>query len=142
MEAFIVGPDEGDGYALGGGDVTIKAMPEQTGIGGFSVETFPPGFASPTHIHHRDDGVFYLLEGLMRIKCGDVDAIAMPGSTIYLPRGVPHAFRVEGESPARWFNVQSPHGDFMLRTIAAAQPGAFADPAAAEAIELVGPAPF
>ncbi|MEX0682914.1 MAG: cupin domain-containing protein [Dehalococcoidia bacterium] len=144
MEAFVIGADEGQRYALGGGDVIIKAMPEQTGIGGFAVETFPAGFATPYHIHHRDDGVFYLLDGSMRIKCGQVDTIAHAGSTIFLPRGVPHAFRVEGASPARWFNVQSPHGDFMLQAIAFAGSNSNAPATVPDAgsIELLGPPPF
>lgn len=142
---FVVGPDGGDRYELGGGEVVIKAMPEQTGIGGFSVEAFPPGFASPEHVHHRDGGVFFILEGSMRIRCGDLDAVAHAGATVYLPRGVPHAFRVEGSGPVRWFNVQSPHGDFMHRTMAMAatsSPGQ-ADPAADSAvIEVLGAPPF
>jgi len=144
MNAFVIGPDEGDRYEIGGGVVVVKAMPQQTSIGGFSVETFPPGFATPEHVHHRDDGVFYILEGSMRFKCGEVDAVAHAGATIYLPRGVPHAFRVEGDTPVRWFNVQSPHGDFMLRAIAVAartSPGP-AVPSDESAIELLGPPPF
>jgi mannose-6-phosphate isomerase-like protein (cupin superfamily) len=138
MQAFVIPPDGGDRYDLRGSEINVKAMPPETGIGGFSVESAPPGFATPEHIHHRDDGVFYVLEGTMRIKCGDLDAIAGAGSMVYLPRGVPHAFRVEGSSPARWFNVQAPHGDFMLSIM-----GAGADASAeAGALVVLGPPPF
>lgn len=142
MQPFVVGPDEGDRYPIGGSDIVIKAMPEQTGIGGFSIETSPPGFATPEHVHHRDDGVFYILEGSMRIKCGDLDAVAGPCAMVYLPRSIPHAFRVEGDAPVRWFSVQSPHGDFMRRAIASTA-GTQPSPGAARAdIEVLGPPPF
>lgn len=142
MEPFIIGPDEGRRYLLGGGEVVIKAMPEHARIGAFSVETFPPGFSSPLHVHHRDDGVFYLLDGRMRIKCGEVDAIAGPGATVFLPRGVPHAFRVEGDASASWFNVQAPHGDFMLRAMQASGDAPAGSPGEDGHIEIVGPPPF
>jgi mannose-6-phosphate isomerase-like protein (cupin superfamily) len=143
MEPFVVSAEEGLRVAVGGGDVLIKAMPDRTGIGGLSVETFPAGFATPYHVHHRDNGVFFLLEGSMRIKCGGIDAVAQAGSMIFLPRDVPHAFRVEGVSPARWLSIQSPHGDFML----SAMEGAGVTPASTPplpdgAIEVLGPPPF
>lgn len=139
MAAFVVGPDEGERYELRGGEVIVKAMPGETDIGGFSVEMFPAGFATPEPVHHRDDGVFYILEGSMRVKCGDLDSLAGAGAMIFLPKGVPHAFRVEGDAPVRWFNVQSPHGDFMLGAKEMAVSGAAGGDAA---IELLGPPPF
>jgi mannose-6-phosphate isomerase-like protein (cupin superfamily) len=143
MPGFVIDPNGGERFEFNGGEVRVLAMPEQTGIGGFSVETFPPGFASPLHIHRRDGGVFFVLEGTMRIRCGDLEHIATPGSMVYLPPEVPHAFRVEGDSRARWFSVQSPHGDFMLSTIARSRGEA---PALAVegpgAIETVSAPPF
>ena len=140
MDGFVIGPGAGDSYEFNGGEVCIKAMPEHTGLGGFSVETFPKGFASPWHVHHRDTGVFFVLEGTMHIRCGELDALASVGSMIFLPPGVPHAFRVEGDAPARWFSVQSPHGDFMLSTMARSRQSAAGTKA--PAIETLGPPPF
>ena len=131
MKPRIVGPADARRYMVGGHACDVVSMPDENGIGGFALETSPVGFASPFHVHHRDDGVFYILEGAIRIKCGDLDAVAVQGSTIFLPRGIPHAFRVEGEVPLRWFNLQAPHGDFMCRTM-----GEEAD------IEVLGPSPF
>ena len=137
MEPFVLGPDEGSSYAFGGGTVVVKAMPHQTGIGGFSVETFPPGFAAPLHRHTVDAGVFFVLEGAVRIMSGGVDTVAVAGSMVFLPAGVPHAFKVEGDAPARWFNVQSPNGDFLRASIAAAEGGP-----PPGGIERIGPPPF
>jgi mannose-6-phosphate isomerase-like protein (cupin superfamily) len=109
----------------------VISMPDENGIGAFALETSPAGFASPLHVHHRDDGIFYILEGAIRLKCGDLDALAVQGSTIFLPRGIPHAFRVEGDAPLKWFNLQAPHGDFMLRAM-----GQTAE------IDVLGPSPF
>jgi len=143
MQGFVLGPTEGKVYELQSGNVRVTGLPEQTGIGSFSIESFPPGFASPLHVHHRDAGVFFVLEGIMRIRCGDMESVAGPGSTVFLPAGVPHAFRVEGDAAARWFNVQAPHGDFVLQTIARVDGGAFPETAAGKpAVEPVGPPPF
>ena len=131
MEPFIVDAQNTRRYMFGEHTCDVVSMPEENDIGGFAVESAPVGFASPFHVHHRDDGIFYILEGTIRIKCGDLDAVAVQGATIFLPRGIPHAFRVEGDVPVKWFNLQSPHGDFMRRAM-----GQSAE------IEVLGPPPF
>jgi mannose-6-phosphate isomerase-like protein (cupin superfamily) len=131
VKPFIVRAEDARRYTFGEHVCDVVSMPEENGIGGFAVETSPVGFASPLHVHHRDDGVFYILEGAIRIQCGDLNAVAVPGSTVFLPRGIPHAFRVEGDVPLKWLNLQAPHGDFMLRAM-----GQGAE------IEQLGPPPF
>ena len=143
MEGFVLGPDEGTSYTFLGGEVRALALAEDTGLGSISIETFPSGFASPLHVHHRDAGVFFLLSGMMRIRCGDEEWIASPGSTIFLPPGVPHAFRVEGNEPASWFSIQSPFGDFVEQ--AKAQAEGIDTPltrTGEPAIQRLGPSPF
>lgn len=117
MKPFVIQPGGGEVFQYGEGTVEVVALPDATGIGAFSIETFPPGFASPLHVHSRDAGVFFLFEGSIRLKCGELDVVAEAGSTIFLPPGVPHAFKVVGDVAARWFNVQSPHGDFIFRAM-------------------------
>lgn len=136
MKPFVVAPGAGEVHQFGNGTVEIVGLPETTGIGAFSIETFPPGFASPLHIHGRDGGVFYLLEGAIRLTAGDLDTVATAGSTIFLPAGVAHAFRVESDTPARWFNVQSPHGDFILRAMGSPLPDVQPEP-----LRVLGPFP-
>jgi quercetin dioxygenase-like cupin family protein len=69
--------------------------------------TMPEGFSPPRHIHTREDEVFLVLDG---DACFDIDGrrlLAGPGTTVYMPRGVPHTFRVQ--SPvARMLGIMTP----------------------------------
>ena len=59
----------------------------------------PQGFSPSRHVHTREDEVFLVLDGDV---CFDVDGerrAAGPGTTAYMPRGVPHSFRIQ--SPSR-----------------------------------------
>jgi quercetin dioxygenase-like cupin family protein len=69
--------------------------------------TMPRGFSPPRHIHTREDEVFVVLDGDV---CFDVDGelrLAGPGTTVYMPRGVPHTFRIESPS-ARMLGIMTP----------------------------------
>lgn len=87
------------------------ASSEHTG-GAFelSLVTQPPGTAPPLHVHTRTDEVFYLLDGTMTYQAGDQLYELAAGSFIYLPRGVPHAFRITGTTPVRFLGLSSPAG--------------------------------
>lgn len=121
------------------------------------VETFPAGFASGLHNHETEDKCFYVLQGEMRVRCGDLDALAGEGAFVFLPRGVAHAFKVGDDGPATWLNIQAT-GDFR-RLIeetgvpapahrlpkpeeAHRDPRAFASAARNHHLELLGPPPF
>ena len=89
---------------------TIKASSEQTG-GKYSVVEIlaPDGYGSVVHVHHREDEGFYILEGEMNFYVGDQMIKAHPGSYLFGPKDVPHAFTVES-GPARLLFVFSPAG--------------------------------
>jgi quercetin dioxygenase-like cupin family protein len=72
--------------------------------------TAPAGFGPPRHIHTREDEVFHLLEGDVCFEIDGRRQVAGPGTTVWMPRGVPHGFRVE--SPvATMLGIISP-GDY------------------------------
>jgi quercetin dioxygenase-like cupin family protein len=54
----------------------------------------PAGLATPLHIHPGESEAFYILEGHMSYQAGDDVHELIAGSFVFLPRGVPHAFRV------------------------------------------------
>ena len=89
---------------------TIKASSEQTG-GKYSVVEIlaPDGYGSVVHVHHREDEGFYILEGEMDFYVGDQMIKAHPGSYLFGPRDVPHAFTFES-GLARLLFVFSPAG--------------------------------
>lgn len=62
--------------------------------------TAPAGFGPPRHVHTREDEVFHLLEGHVSFEIDGRRQVAGPGTTVWMPRGVPHGFRVESDVAA------------------------------------------
>jgi mannose-6-phosphate isomerase-like protein (cupin superfamily) len=58
------------------------------------------------HVHHADDEAWHVLEGTLRFKFADRQVEAMPGSTVFVPRGVPHTYEAMGS--ARYLIVLTP----------------------------------
>jgi quercetin dioxygenase-like cupin family protein len=141
-----------DAFWWQGSLMTIKARAEDTGGALGLVEgSFYEGFGPPLHVHSREDEALYVLEGQIRFRQGDDEFVAGPGTWVWGPRGVPHAFKVESES-ARALVVITPGGlerMFEEGGVAAAEsaepPDQAYDPEAAIAIskrfgfEVVGP---
>ena len=54
-----------------------------------------------THIDHRDDEAFFVLEGTYSCLLGDQTLECGPGESFFAPRGTPHAFKNVGDTQAR-----------------------------------------
>jgi len=67
--------------------------------------TLPVGHAPALHVHDNLDDTWYVLEGQMAVRCGDEEMVVGAGSWVSMPQGVPHAFRVIGDEPARILTV-------------------------------------
>jgi len=52
-----------------------------------------PGSASPLHVHRREDEIFVVLTGEGLVWVGEERHDVGPGSAMFLPRNVPHAYR-------------------------------------------------
>lgn len=108
---ITVNRDDGEAVWFLASRMTVKATSETTdGLYGLIEAELPPGFSPPTHIHHREDEAFYVLDGELTYRCGDEYFSAGAGAYVFLPRHVPHSFVVEGDSPARILNITSPGG--------------------------------
>jgi mannose-6-phosphate isomerase-like protein (cupin superfamily) len=82
--------------------MTVKVGAAETAGAYMVVECLlAPGFGPPPHIHHRDDEAFYILDGELSGFCGDQIWRGGPGTFVFMPRGLPHSFRVESNTPAR-----------------------------------------
>jgi quercetin dioxygenase-like cupin family protein len=55
------------------------------------------GGDAPPHIHHREDEIFYILEGEVVFSVNDRTIKGTPGTMIFLPRDVRHSFTIESE---------------------------------------------
>jgi mannose-6-phosphate isomerase-like protein (cupin superfamily) len=107
---FAHEPGEGEALWWFGLLATIKATGEQTGGLYSLVEILAPdGYGSVLHVHHQEDEGFYILEGELTFYVGDKTIKARPGSYLFGPKDVPHAFTVDS-GPARLLFVLSPAG--------------------------------
>lgn len=77
---------------------------------GVALATQPPGVATPLHRHTNEAEAFYLLDGRMDYRAGDEDYELYAGCFMYLPAGLPHAFRIRGDQPARFLAMVEPGG--------------------------------
>ncbi len=99
---YTLAPGEGQAVWFLGTLMSVKVDAARTDGAYMLVECLlAPGFGPPPHIHHRDDEAFYILEGELSGFCGDRTWRGGPGAFVFMPRGIPHAFRVEGDTPAR-----------------------------------------
>jgi quercetin dioxygenase-like cupin family protein len=87
---------------------------EESGGLGVCLVTQPPGIATPLHRHTYEDEAFLLLEGTMTYRAGDDTYRLGAGDFLWLPRGVPHAFRITGDVPVRFVGFADPGGLFGL----------------------------
>jgi quercetin dioxygenase-like cupin family protein len=87
----------------------IRVAGSQTG-GTFSLieDLLPAGRSTPYHLHHKEDETFYVLEGELTFfgPTGKIRGTA--GSTVFLPRELPHGFRAE--TPTRLLILTTPSG--------------------------------
>jgi quercetin dioxygenase-like cupin family protein len=99
-----------DAFWWQGSLMQIKARAEDTGGALGIVEgSFYKGFGPPLHVHSREDEALYVLDGQIRFRQGNDEFVAGPGTWVWGPRGVPHAFKVESDS-ARALVVVTPAG--------------------------------
>jgi quercetin dioxygenase-like cupin family protein len=61
------------------------------------------------HVHRNEDELFYILDGQMLVACGGRTFTAHAGDLVFLPRGVPHTFKVPADGgPARTLFLVTP----------------------------------
>ena len=97
-------------WAMGGLFEHLVGAGDTNGELAVSLVTQPPGTGSPLHVHTREAEAWYLLEGSMNYLAGGELFHLAAGDFIYLPRDVPHAFRVTGSAPARFLGLTLPGG--------------------------------
>lgn len=66
----------------------------QLGVGRFRVGR---GEAPPYHKHQHEDEVFLLLSGTALLWCDDEELELSDGGIVFLPRNVPHGYRITSE---------------------------------------------
>ncbi|WP_115886935.1 cupin domain-containing protein [Flavobacterium cutihirudinis] len=94
----IINKGQGLHQNILGDSQTVKLTGKDT-AGRFTIieNDNPPGVGIPMHVHENEDEVFRILEGEMEFVVDGNTSILKTGDTIFLPRQVPHSFRVIGE---------------------------------------------
>ena len=70
----------------------------------------PPGGGPPPHTHSREEEGFYIIEGEVTFQIGEQRLVATAGTFANMPVGLPHAFKNEGDQPARMLITVAPAG--------------------------------
>jgi mannose-6-phosphate isomerase-like protein (cupin superfamily) len=104
--------DEGEKVNLF--DLGVRFLIEgDTTAGAFSLveHPLPPrALGSPIHTHRNEDEYSFVLEGRVGVLIGDDVVVAGPGTLVFKPRAIPHAFWNSGDDPARLLEMISPAG--------------------------------
>ena len=64
------------------------------------------------HIHRSDDEAWHVLEGSLRFIFPDREVEAPAGTTVFVPAGTPHTYRVT--EPSRYLIVLTPRLDRLI----------------------------
>jgi len=150
-ELYSLAKDEGQAVWFLGIPTLVKATGEQTG-GSFGLiehTSAPVGFESPYHVHHGEDEVFIVTEGEVTFISGDRRFTGKAGSYTFLPRDIPHGFKITGDKAARFYMHFTPAGfeQFMLELSEPTPPAGPPDfaklmsVAARYQVEILGPLP-
>lgn len=134
----------GESVPFLGSVMTLKSGAEAAGFS-FVEQEAPSGFASPLHVHTEEDEAFYVLEGSLRVACGDERWTLGPRDYVLLPKEVPHAIAVAGEDPVTLLQITSPAGfERMAREVAGApfDPAVLAEITARHGATILGPPPW
>lgn len=104
-------PGEGPAtWAMGSLFEHLVTASDTEGLLGVSLVTQPPGIATPLHRHTKEAEAFLILEGQVSYRAGEETFELDDGCFIYLPRSVPHAFRIRGNKPTRFVAFTAPGG--------------------------------
>jgi len=69
----------------------------------------PPRLIAPLHTPHSDDEAWYVLEGVLRIRNGDVEIEVPAGSSVFVRRGTPHTYWNPSPHPVRYLLMMTPN---------------------------------
>jgi quercetin dioxygenase-like cupin family protein len=109
MDTTGTAPAPGPAAAPPGRTFSLKLCGGETGGSIMMFEqTMPAGTKSTFHRHLDSDEVAYVLGGELTVEIGDRLTVAGAGSSAFMPRGVPHAWKVSGAETARVLFLYTP----------------------------------
>ena len=125
-------------------DLKVSGQDTAGGMAIFEQISLTPRRGTPLHVHHRQNEVFYVLEGEYYFQVGDDKFRLKAGDSIFLPQKVPHAWTQVAEK-GKMVVVFQPAGkmeEFFVALAALKQeptPAEIAQIFAAHEMQIVGP---
>jgi mannose-6-phosphate isomerase-like protein (cupin superfamily) len=110
MQAAVAAPGSGSESNIFGRHVVRVTGAQTGGAMGVWEDVVEPGDGPPLHIHTREDELFHVIEGRFRFWSGDECVSAEAGTTLVLPRRVPHRFENIGDACGRLLVAVTPGG--------------------------------
>lgn len=131
---LVLGPADGEHFSFLNTLSTVKLGGGRTDGVLCVIEVLAPrGFGPPLHRHDVEDELFYVLDGEVRFVAGGTDSVVPSGSTVWLPRLLPHQFQVLSPT-ARLLQVTTPaQFDDLVAAL-----GERADPVMPRAVDIDG----
>ena len=105
-------PEDRRSFSFGGIEVRVLLSGSETG-GSFAIvdaPIMPKALAGPLHTHHREDALWYVMEGEFGAQVGDRHINEGPGAVVFAPRGIPHTYWNPGSIPGRYLEMCWPAG--------------------------------
>ena len=147
---FVVLPDRGRLLDLGNFQAIVLAAGSQTSgeLTVLQTQNEPPGFGPPLHRHRDAAEAFFVLDGEYLMFLDDEQHLCLPGTFVYVPRGMPHTFKVSSEGLGRKLNLFAPAAMVgFFEELAAVEAAGTATPSVLDQIatsnqmEVLGPVP-
>lgn len=129
MKNLVIPAEGGERISFMGMDLVWKLEKSVSSTLMTFIQIAPPGGGVPMHIHHNEDESIFVLEGSLVFQLGDEKFEVEKGGTVYMPKGVPHGFRITGDRDAHiLFTLDlSPESDYetMFNGLVGISPGDF-----------------
>ena len=89
----------------------LATSTETDGAFDFVASKMRKGTEPPPHVHEREDELFYLLAGQMKVFADGQVFLVSAGESVFLPRKAPHAFLIESDE-VHMLALMTPGGFF------------------------------
>ena len=83
----------------------------------FSIHEWRGSGPAKLHVHYADDEAWHVLEGELTFRYIDREETAGPGTTVFVPAGVPHTFTASAN--ARYLIILTPRISGLIASLQA-----------------------
>ncbi len=124
LQPKIVNPNQSENLQVMLDNITVLLSGDDTdGKMFFGQQIIQPGDSVPPHYHEREDEIITLIEGELEVYLDGAHKRMKAGDTIFLPKFVPHGYKVISDTPVVTRFCVHPSGlENMFRELAVMEP--------------------